>query len=892
MLAPARTLRAASAALVIALAAPLSAQDDASANSDDAPATAEDAAAPAEEAAPPTDYGVEEITITATKRSQNIQDVPIAVTAITAEGLQARGITDVKDLQQAAPSLVITDSNSTTNGGVIRIRGMGTSGNNPGLESAVGSFIDGVFRARAGLALQDLIDVERVEVLRGPQGTLFGKNTSAGLIHIITKQPEFEWGGHVQGSIGNLDLRKAEASVTGPLIENLLAFRLAGAVHVRNGYYHDINSNDTFADRDRWTLKGQLLWTPADNLDFRFITDYTKMREHCCPATYAVVGRNAKHIVALGGHILGNSQEGAVDALVSGGGFTTQYLDNNNLNVGTNSDPTENVNDWGLSLETNWDLDVLKVKSILAHRQTKIFRSQDVDFTDVDILLPGDNDEQWKTWSLEVQLSGLVDALHLDWVFGFYGSTESLDNGGAIRIGTQGAEYIGLLVGQSTGSAAIGNAFRNQFNTGEGRANALAQVNKGYSFFTHNIFHVTDRLDFTIGARYSWERKEGSVLHAGTPAGQIFRSPFCDRLTGFTGPGSGLRNAVGLSLRGTVSNTCDNYSWTGSYDRDDWSGTLQVGYHLTDEINVYASASRGFKSGGFNLDPDSFNCLPQGLGPAPIGSGFVDSGNINCLPVDQTQFKPEFSNAYEIGFKTTWFDGRLVANLAVFHTDFQDFQLNQFTGLGFIIINVPKVNSDGAELELTAYPLEGMIANFSVTYADTRYGAHDGVCFQLQRPDLSVNRCPGQFNPTSGSEDDPPLGTPLPFSFPNDQFADGHRMTQSPAWTGSLQVSLQRPLFDTGWFWYTGGNVYYRGRHKTSADLDPLKAEDAHWKLNVQAGVRSPNQKLDLQAWVNNATNEIVTTGNFDTVFQAGSFSAFKQQPRTYGVTATYHFGE
>jgi iron complex outermembrane receptor protein len=165
------------------------------------------------------------------------------------------------------------------------------------------------------------------------------------------------------------------------------------------------------------------------------------------------------------------------------------------------------------------------------------------------------------------------------------------------------------------------------------------------------------------------------------------------------------------------------------------------------------------------------------------------------------------------------------------------------------------------------------------------------VCFELQRPDLSVNRCP--TNVATGGEDTPPGGVgTAPNVFPRDQFGDGHRITHSPAWTGSLQASIQKPFFGTGWFWYGGGNVYYRGRHKTSSDLDPLKAEDAHWKLNVQAGFRSPDERFDIQGWVNNATDEIVTTGNFDTVFQSGSFSAFKQSPRTYGVTATYHFGE
>lgn len=254
MFLPATLLRWLSAlALAFALTTPSFAQE-----AGEEAVEAEPAAEP--EPAPEAGYsGVEEITITATKRAQSVQDVPIAVTAITSEGLRARGIADVKDLQQVAPSLTVTDSNSSTNGGAIRIRGMGTSGNNPGLESAVGSFIDGVYRSRSGLALQDLIDVERVEILRGPQGTLFGKNTSAGLIHIITKQPEWEWGGYARGTLGNFDMRKVEASATGPVIEEKLAFRLAGLLHQRDGYYDDIDTKDTFSDRDRWALKGQFL---------------------------------------------------------------------------------------------------------------------------------------------------------------------------------------------------------------------------------------------------------------------------------------------------------------------------------------------------------------------------------------------------------------------------------------------------------------------------------------------------------------------------------------------------------------------------------------------------------------------------------------------------------
>jgi outer membrane receptor protein involved in Fe transport len=838
------------AALGVLLAPPLSAQE---ASSDP----------PAEEGAESFE-GVEEIIVTSTRRAANVQDVPIAVTAITSEGLQARGISDVKELQQVAPSLTITDSNSTTNGGTIRIRGMGTSGNNPGLESAVGSFIDGVYRSRAGLALQDLVDVERVEVLRGPQGTLFGKNTSAGLVHVITKQPEFQWSGHIGGSVGNFDLRKIQGSVTGPILEERLAFRLAGTYHVRDGYYDDLDTSDTFADRDRWALKGQLLFTPTDNFDARLIADYTKMREHCCPATYWQAGLNALNITALGG---------TAPAPLSS-------PDPDLLDVGTNTDPREDVDDWGLSLETNLDLDWMRVKGILAYRDTDIFRAQDIDFTNADILQPGNTSESWKNWSLELQFGGNVESLNLDWLFGFYGYTEELDNSTQVRFASQGPAYVGRLVAQNTGIPFLGTLIQSLTNAGEGRASAYAQETKGFSFFTHNIFQLTDELSLTIGARYGWEKKEGSGIHDGAPVGTLASAPFCDR---YTAVGSGF-----LSLRNTLNSVCDNFSYASSFTNDDWTGTLQLGYAVTQDLNVYASVARGFKAGGYNLDADAFNCTPEAsaLSAQPPGTVLSGSGAgaVWCRPSDATTFDPEFSYNYELGAKAQLWDGRVTLNSALFLTIFKGFQLNTFTGLGFIISNVNRVKARGGEIELTVLPLEGVVANLSVTYADTRYGDDTGVCFEVQRPDLSVNRC---NRPDLG-----PGGVVTGNFFPEDQTPDGHRITQSPAWSGSFSLAVQRPLFDTGWSWYGGGNLYYRGRYKSSSDLDELKGLPAYTKLNLQSGVRSPGERLDLQVWATNVTDELVTTGIFDSVFQSGSTSAFKQAPRMYGFTATYRFGE
>src|SRR5689334_10684845 len=240
---------------------------------------ATEGAATQDQAREPVNTG--EIVITATRRNQALSDVPMAVSAVTAQQLQYTGATDIRQLNQVSPSLLVSSTTSEAGGAVARIRGIGTVGDNPGLEGSVGVFIDGVYRARAGMALTDLGPLDRIEVLRGPQGTLFGRNTSAGLISIITAKPRFE--PEIDGQIdaGNYDERRVEGSITGP-ISSTVAARLDGVYLKRDGFLKDVISGRRVNDRDRWMLRGQVLFQPSDNFSFRLIGDYAKRKEECC----------------------------------------------------------------------------------------------------------------------------------------------------------------------------------------------------------------------------------------------------------------------------------------------------------------------------------------------------------------------------------------------------------------------------------------------------------------------------------------------------------------------------------------------------------------------------------------------------------------------------------
>ncbi|MFL6786796.1 MAG: TonB-dependent receptor, partial [Sphingomicrobium sp.] len=226
-----------------------------------------------------------EIVVTATRRNEALSDVPLAVSAVTAETLQNSGATDIRQLTQVSPSLLVSSTSSEAGAGVARIRGIGTVGDNPGLESSVAVFIDGVYRSRTGVGLTELGAVDRIEVLRGPQGTLFGRNASAGLISIITAKPKFktEIGGSLE--VGNYDLRRAEAYATGGLTDTIAA-RIDGVWMKRDGFLEDVISGRDINDRDRWMLRGQLLFEPSSDLSIRIVGDYAKRDEECCGATY------------------------------------------------------------------------------------------------------------------------------------------------------------------------------------------------------------------------------------------------------------------------------------------------------------------------------------------------------------------------------------------------------------------------------------------------------------------------------------------------------------------------------------------------------------------------------------------------------------------------------
>ena len=415
-----------------ALSCPAFAQDNQSTPQPTEPSPTEQAAT-TDEAQALADEDSGEIIVTAQGRRQVLQDVPIAVTAIGGNELQDSGATDIRQLNQLAPSLLVSSTGSEANGSA-RIRGIGTVGDNPGLESSVAVFIDGVYRSRSGIGLNELGEIDRVEVLRGPQGTLFGRNASAGLINIISKRPSYTPEVYGEATIGNYDLRRLSGGVTGGLSDTL-AGRLDVVYVKRDGFYDDEANDTTINNRNRIFTRGQLLFEPTDAMSFRLIGDYTYRNERCCAAVYV----NNEMNDTIGG-LNDPAQNNIVRVLRDLGQDLSAFEDgfDRNVSVTPGRSYAGKTRDGGVSLEGKFDLGAAELTSITGYRHYKADQGGDFDYGTVDILYrpaDGGSYRKFETLSQELRLNGSAFNDKLDWLVGGYYADEDLTLRDELRFG-------------------------------------------------------------------------------------------------------------------------------------------------------------------------------------------------------------------------------------------------------------------------------------------------------------------------------------------------------------------------------------------------------------------------------------------------------------------------
>ncbi|MBB1472378.1 TonB-dependent receptor [Luteimonas sp. MC1782] len=839
-------------------------------------ARAQDAPATRPTADEPTTLST--MTVTAQKREEALQDVPIVINVIDEQLLLDTGVRDIKDLQVLVPGLTVTSTQSAAQT-TARIRGIGTVGDNAGLESSVGIVIDGVYRSRNSVGFGDLGEVERIEVLKGPQGTVFGKNTSAGVINVITRKPSYSQSAEAEITAGNFGLLGVSGAYNDALAENA-AFRIFAAKRKRDGV-DDVRvgagprKETDDGDQNYHTVRGQLFLEPSDTVDINLVADYSSREENCCVTVTTQRGPTAA----------------IINALTPGGEGVIPVADPERRLAYSNRPTSQDLKDKGVSAQVDWNTpwaNNATFSSITAFRDWQAINGLDFDYSAADILYraPDDNESltRFETFSQELRLTGSTD--RVDWMVGLFYSDEDLTRNDSYRFGSAYEPYLSTLVGSQVlaGVAAqlaplgltvnqanpatflsqvSGRPFGTNF-TGLGALDRHDQNARSTAIFSNNTFRATDALDFTVGLRYTHEKKEldsaysnpsGSVGCGATLANPAARigGALAARINGFASlpPAlqaqllAGLVPAVAPDVVGFMCLPWANAAHNGrnvsqSRTEKEWSGTFKAAYDWTDEVMTYVSVARGYKGGGFNLDRVQ-------------SSNGLSSGVRGITPVDDTSFPGEFVNSFELGMKTDWAGGNLLFNAALFYQDYKDFQLNSFLGTSFVVRSIPEVVSMGFEADMmwqTSVP--GLMLQGGLTYAETEYG--DDLL-----PDADLALLPG------------------------------NQMSFAPKWSGNASVTYE---------WGFGANhigrfnvgAKYMSEYNTGSDLDVQKMQDGYALVNARLGFGSQNRRWLVELWGQNLTDETYKQVGIDAPIQSGSWNAFLGAPRTYGVTLRFNY--
>lgn len=845
---------------------------------------------------------VDDIIVTAQKREQNLQDVPIVVTTLSQEALQSAGVHDIKDLQILTPGMTVTSTQSEAST-TVRIRGVGTVGDNPGLESSVGVVIDGVYRSRNSVGFGDLGEMARIEVLKGPQGTLFGKNTSAGVINIITEAPSFVPGFNAELTSGNFDQIGMSASVTGPLTDTLAA-RLYVAHRQRDGFY-DVNTGDgprtttDDANQNFSTIRGQLLWLPTDSISMRLIADYSERSEYCCVGVQIRTGPTYPFI----------------DGLSAGTGQTPPAAGYGPLPYSrtayANRDTGQDIEDKGISLEANFDLQGFggaTLTSVTSARDWSSSLGMDIDYTGADIVYRNNDGEfgyRVKNLTQEFRLAGSTDKL--DWLVGLFATKEDIDRrdswyfgadytpflsfllsaglagGGApfpvspgtvgcyTRTGQTSPGLAGCLSSGGSGNLPVGpggsivnvpsaQATGPGFIVGQGYRDVYDQSSTSYAIFTNNSWHVTDAFDITLGLRYTMDDKSLDAVQLNTNG----NGATCSAALANNAATAGVLGASGAAtIAGTIclpwaNSAFNNRTIAENYDDGELSGTIKASYRLNDGVMVYGSYARGYKSFGYNLDR-----VQDGITP-----------NASLL------FPSEVVDSYEAGIKTTLFNRTVLLNATYFDQTFTDFQLNTFLGTAFVVESIPELTTRGVDADFLWFtPVEGLSFQGGVTYTDAKYG-------DFTAADLTT-----------------------PGNFPQLSLLPGARASFAPEWSATGAVNFDRSIGNGMRVGFSLA-AKYSTEYNTGSDLLPYKQQDALTLLNGRIMLGTDDERWTVEIWGQNLTDEQYVQVAYNGPLQGSAFQktvqpngtyynpaldtqtydAFLGQPRTYGVTLRAKF--
>ena len=636
---------------------------------------------------------MEDTVVTARHREEQAQQVPIALSVLDGETLEAAGLHRLQDIQQRVPGLVVSGHNARYMG--LGLRGFGATTYNDGLEGSVGVFVDGVYQGRQGMAFGELLDIERIEVLRGPQGTLFGKNTSAGALNVITRQPTPYFESSAAVSHGGHGLRQYRGSVSGPLVEDVLAGRLSFFDSSRDALVDNLYDGGSLNDSNGRGMRGQLLWTPTEIFSARLIGEYGLQDDVGHALTSSHYSQQTRERAAFMNHALppADPKRRQVD-----------------VNEPYRSQTWQNA----ASLELNWDLGSgHRLTSISAYREWTYRDRRDGDGTSLSVAR-ADTGLDHRQYSQELRLSGELGG-SLDYLVGAYYQRQQLDRDLQVDFGS---DAVGWFAGDQR--AAIEQLFGIRITDpaqlpgvlldGARQNSAGEQNGDSRALFGQLSWRASPRLELTAGLRYSQERKDGWITRDASGLAPLGGLPINYQ------QGGALLRYLALG---------DAYRRSDSIGESNVSGLLSASYRFNDALLGYASWSRGYKAGGINFDVVGLHTEPT--------------------------FDEERATSLEMGLKARFWNGRALVDLAFYQTDVSDYQALTYSPpamplappLRDNLINVGKVRLRGIELD-SAWRLHSRLdLRLGLAWSDARYRSF---------PNAPCAPASGQWNCDLGGE--------------------------------------------------------------------------------------------------------------------------------------------
>jgi len=767
-----------------------------------------------------------QILVTARRRSETVQDVPIAVSVVGGEHIDSTGSFNVGRLQQLTPALQFYSSNPRNT--AVNIRGIGVPFGltNDGIEQGVGIYVDDVYNSRVASATFDFLDVARIEVLRGPQGSLYGKNTTAGAINITTRPPTFDFEGRAEVSIGNLGFRQAKAAISGPLSEKLAARFAVSSTH-RGGTIRNVVTNRGINEQDNLGLRGQLRWEPTDALAVTLAGDYSQQDPECCGTVFVRVGTTQRPL---------NRQ---YEALAAAQGYVTPSR--NGYDRVTDLDASLNAGNkiGGASLKAELQTGIGKLTSITAWRFWDWKPENDRDFTGLPITTLSQNPSQQDQWTQELRLSGGGDAL--DYVLGAFWFDQKVRTQGTQR---QGPAASAWLLNPSSPLSQDPSVL-----DGLTAKNDIRLDNTSAALFGQVSFRPTPGVTLRPGARLNYDKKDGlynSVVTNGDGDLVTFAS---------TDPRIVAQRGVLAPQQFTV----DYEDWNFSYD-------FTASYEPTRDLLLYATYAKSFKSGGVNL-----NGVPSDGSGAPI--------------LAAATVRPESVDHFEAGVKAQFADRKATLNLAAFRTDIANYQALVTNGsLGVLrgyLANADKVRTQGFEADFSFRPSPRFNFYVNGAYTDAKYRRFtDAPC----PPELSGGTTAGAGQ-TPGAPGVPGGLSPANCDISGQRLPGVSKWGLAYGAEGNVPSSFIG--LDGAFFLGIDGS--YRSRFSSNPTPSVYTWIDGYALANFRGGFRA-DDGLELYGWVRNAFGTDyyeqlqVPSGN------TGLIVGNPGDPRTYGITLKHVF--